>query len=589
MLWSYSPAPPSTIRTLSRRLKVSPLLAELLWKAGIRDADAGTRFLHPRLADLRNPFLIPHLETAVERLQQAIAGGQSVVVFGDYDVDGVTSTALLVSILRHFGVFPYFVVPLRLVEGYGLSRGAIDRALERGRPDLFVALDCGTNSAEEVAYLQEQGVDVIVVDHHRSKVPLPPAAILVNPHVDAGQDPQAIHLCAVGLVFKLVHGLLKKMRQKDDQRAFDVSLRDYLDLVAMGTVADLVPLVGENRTFARHGLRILQKTRRTGLCSLMEISGMNRGERVNPIDISFRLGPRINASGRLGDAAVSVELLLNPDPGFCRQTAAQLDSFNRERQEIEREITEQAVRQFEMQWSDAAGVVLYSEDWHPGVVGIVASRVSRQFQRPAIVLGREGDLAKGSGRSVDGVNLVDVLGSCAPLLESWGGHPMAVGVSLPVENVAALQSRFGRLIRDSIGDDQGEAVLPIALWLRLEAVQEALLEDLDILHPFGQEHPEPVFATRGAVLPAEPEVFRDQHFRFSLVDARGRRLPGVAWNQAARLPPAGQPIDLAFRLVWNTFKRRRNLQLELVDWRPTLDQPSAGGGTSESRFPLPSS
>ncbi|MBL9200073.1 MAG: single-stranded-DNA-specific exonuclease RecJ [Opitutaceae bacterium] len=569
MRWIHTPIPAAEAEAISRHAGVSPVLAELIVRAGVRDPLHAAGFLQPALAAIQDPFLVRNLSAAADRLRAAIAGREEVVVLGDYDVDGVSSTALLVSVLRRFGLAPRFVVPRRSADGYGLSRSAIDRALEGGRPQLFVALDCGTNSIGEADYLRGLGVDVIIIDHHRSREPVAAGTLLVNPHVcdSATPDEAWRHLCTVGLVFKLCHGLLKQLRADNHPVAFSLKLRDHLDLVALGTVADLVPLTGENRILARHGLRILQETQRPGLRALMDVAGVRPEQGVTPGDISFRLGPRINASGRLADAALSVELLLSEDRAFCGETARQLDVFNRERQDIERTITDEAERAIEAQFLTDAGVVLFAENWHPGVVGIVAGRVTRKYHRPCVVLGNEGDLAKGSGRSVDGINLVEVLGTCCEHLTSWGGHPMAVGVSLPKVHLDSFRARFAEAVRAHVGGDIAAARLEIAAWLAPEQITERLMDELEALHPFGQGNPEPVFGVRGVVLRHQPEVFKDQHFRFHFDDARGRRLHGVAWKQAANLPPRHVPIDLAVELKWNHFNGRKLLQLGLVDWR----------------------
>ena len=491
-------------------------------------------------------------------------------MLGDYDVDGVSSTALLVMILRRFGLSPRFVVPRRSADGYGLSRSAIDRALEAGKPHLFVALDCGTNSHEEAAYLVGQGIDVLVIDHHRSRERVLTEGILINPHVEADEtngDAAWRHLCTVGLVFKLCHGLLKQLRTENNPVAFRIKLRDHLDLVALGTVADLVPLLGENRILARHGLRILQETQRPGLRALMSVASVRPSQGLTPTDISFRLGPRINASGRLADAALSVELLISDDEGFCVETAEQLDTFNRERQDIERGITEEAERLIETEYAAMPGIVLFHENWHPGVVGIVAGRVTRKYNRPCVVLGNEGDVAKGSGRSVDGINLVDVLGTCCENLTSWGGHPMAVGISLPKVHLAAFRARFAEAVRQHAGGDISEARLDLAAWLLPEQINDRLMDELDSLHPFGQGHPEPVFGVRGVILRSPPEVIKEMHFRFHFDDGRGRRMHGVAWKMAHRQPPLGVRLDFAVELKWNHFNNRKLLQLGLIDWR----------------------
>jgi single-stranded-DNA-specific exonuclease len=461
-------------------------------------------------------------------------------------------------------------VPRRAEDGYGLSRSAIDRALEQGLPQLFIALDCGTNSHEEVAYLRGRGIDVIVVDHHRSKERVLQEGILINPHVHeetGGADAAWRYLCTAGLVFKLMHGLLKLMREANHPIAFGLKLRDHLDLVALGTVADLVPLTGENRILARHGLRILADTRRPGLRALMEVSGLKSGQDIMPVDVSYRLGPRINASGRLADAALSVELLVSTDSRFCYETSRQLDSFNRERQEIERQMTDEAEEMVESHFMGEPGIVLFHENWHPGVVGIVAGRVTRKYNRPCIVLGNEGDFAKGSGRSIDGINLVDVLSGCSGHLHSWGGHPMAVGISLAKGRLVEFRSLFSNAVRVHLGGDISERRLTISAWLPIASVREKLMGELDALRPFGQGNPEPIFGLHGVCLRTPPEVFKEQHLRFWIPDGDGHRLHGVAWKMASRPPPCGPALDLAVGLHWNHFGGRRFLQIELVDWR----------------------
>lgn len=569
MRWNYKPVHAESVAALARSLSTTEVVAELLVRAGVLEPGA-TRFLQPTLAGLSDPFALTNLEFAVDRLIKAIAGKERVMILGDYDVDGVCSTTLLVCLLRRLGLNPNYIVPRRADEGYGLTKPSIERALEKGRPDLFVALDCGTNSSAEVAFLREQGVDVIIVDHHRSTEPPAADAILINPHVypTPGDDPWR-YLCTVGLVFKLIHGLLKKLRAANHPVALSIVLREDLDLVAMGTIADLVPLHGENRIFARHGLRMLAETRRPGLQALMRVSSIKPEQGVMPTDISFRLGPRINASGRLADAALSVDLLLSNDPDFCDQAARRLDDLNRERQDIERQITERAEKYVETHFHAASGLVLFDEDWHPGVVGIVAGRISRKYNRPTIVLGNEGTLAKGSGRGISGFNLVEILGACAASLDSWGGHPMAVGVALSKEKLDAFRLQFDEVIRQKLGSADLAVGLELSGWLEAEQISERLMTELDQLHPFGMGNPEPIFGVRGIQIRHRPEVFKEQHFRFTGEDAMGRRISGVAWKMAERLPPTGVPLEMAVQLNWNHYGGRRTLQMELLDWRPS--------------------
>jgi single-stranded-DNA-specific exonuclease len=579
MRWNYTPVHAASVANLVHSLGTTPVVAELLLRSGLGETATAEHFLRPALATLGDPFLLANLSAAVDRLLRALQQKERVVVLGDYDVDGVCSTAILVSLLRRLGLNPRYVVPRRAEEGYGLSRTSIDRALEAGQPDLFIALDCGTNSTEEVAYLRQRGVDVIIVDHHRSTEVPAAAALLINPHVHPAEGDGAWRfLCTVGLVFKLAHGLLKRLRADNNAVALAIVLKDYLDLVAMGTIADLVSLTGENRVFARHGLSVMSETRRPGLLALMAVAGLKRDQSLVPSDISFRLGPRINASGRLADASLSVDLLLSEDPQFCDKAARQLDELNRERQDIERIITERAERYVEENFKEASGLVLFDEEWHPGVVGIVAGRVSRKYHRPTIVLGNEGDLAKGSGRGINGSNLVEILAACAGCLESWGGHPMAVGVSLKKTRLEEFRAQFDDVIRRGRDGSATEPGVELSGWLDATQLTEHLMAELEQLHPFGMGNPEPVFGVYGVRLRHRPDVFKEQHFRFAAEDGRGRRISGVAWKLADRLPPVGPPLELAIQLNWNHYNGRRTLQMELLDWR--LAQSVAPGQNS---------
>lgn len=577
MRWNHTPAHADGVAALARSLGTSPIVAELLVRNGLAEPAIASRFLAPTLASLGDPFQVANLERAVVRLRRALERQERVVVLGDYDVDGVCSTAILVSLLRRLGLNPAYVVPRRAEEGYGLTRSSIDRALEAGRPDLFIALDCGTNSGDEVAFLAAQGIDVLVVDHHRSTAPAVSDAILINPHVHPTPEDHAWrYLCTVGLVFKLAHGLLKRLRDDGHAVALGIVLKDYLDLVALGTIADLVTLTGENRIFARHGLRVLAETRRPGLLALMSVSGLKTDQGgIMPGDVSFRLGPRINASGRLADAVLSVDLLLSDDRAFCEATARELDQLNRERQEIERQITERAERYVEEHFGLARGLVLFDEAWHPGVVGIVAGRISRKYNRPTIVLGHEAGFAKGSGRGIAGLNLVEILGACADCLDSWGGHPMAVGVGLRTEKLEDFRRRFDEAIRRAREDHDAEEGLELSGWLDGTELTEELMTELEQLRPFGMGNPEPVFGVRGVRLRNRPEVFKEQHFRFAAENGDGRKISGVAWKLASRLPPTGVPLELAIQLNWNHYNGRRVLQMELLDWRTAPRQDSA--------------
>ncbi len=567
MEWRNASVSERKVSHFANTLGIPKLIAQLLARLDLEEAEEAKAFLYPKLKHLDDPFKMSQLEDAVKRVRQAMASNERIVIIGDYDVDGVTSTALLVHSLNTFGIFPDYTVPRRLDEGYGLSLSVVDRALNGKEAGLVIAVDCGTNSVEEIKHIKSTGADVIIIDHHRSTSEEPISAILVNPHVNDGDHEPWKDLCSVGLVFKLVHGIVKSLREDGDPTAYKIQLKDYLDLVAMGTVADLVPLLGENRILAHRGLKMLETTRREGLHALFQISGMESGYPVSTTDISFKLGPRINASGRLADAEMTVRMLLSRNLSQCMEMAKQLDSMNRERQGIEREIVAEADEYIEKYLKGASGYVLHNSSWHSGVVGIVAGRISRKHNVPTIVLGEDNGFAKGSGRSVPGVNLVEVLGECSELLESWGGHPMATGVSLEEANVKEFQRAFDVAVKHALEGDRYEPSIEIAAFISPDEICQNFMDTVEMMLPFGQGNPEPVFGMRGIHLAQCPELFGTDHFRFCIRGKNGNFLSGVAWKKADNVPPSDRAIDLAVKLNWNIFNGRKALQLELLDWK----------------------
>lgn len=571
MLWLDPPSlHASEVRRLVKATQLSPLFAQILgcrlqpFESQLEE----TEFLNPSLGLMTDPFKVCHLEAAAQRIVDALENKETICIVGDYDVDGISSTSLLVSILRNLGGDPLFAVPRRQEEGYGLSPEIIERLFsEAGNtPDLFIALDCGTNSIDEVLKLKSLGVDVIIVDHHQGTAEKTADALLVNPHIFDSEDAPWRNACTVGLVFKLCHGILKLKREKGDDVAFRIKLKEYLDLVALGTVADLVPLLYENRIWVKLGLELLRKTKRPGLLCLMEIAGIDTNRTLETSDISFKLGPRINACGRLDDAKTPIMLMLSDDYQYCREIAAELNSLNRQRQTIEKRMAESAELMVKENGGPADGIVVFDESWHSGVVGIVASRMMRAFNRPSIVLGKEGDLAKGSGRSIPGIDLVEVLAACDHLLESWGGHPMAVGVSVPIENIPEFERVFAESISQLCQGELPEEPLQIDGWLPQYCDFTKLLKEQEILSPFGMANPEPVFGVKEFHLDAPPQTFGQGHIRFFL-NGYGRGINVIGWNREKNPPPCGRPLDLAIKLSWNYWNGRQIPQAELVDWR----------------------
>ncbi|MEM1060640.1 MAG: single-stranded-DNA-specific exonuclease RecJ, partial [Verrucomicrobiota bacterium] len=435
-------------RELARALQLSPVIGDLLWQRGLQSPGAAQLFIEPKLSSLVNPFTLTDLEAAAARLADAVDRGRRMVIYGDYDVDGITSSALLWRVVRALGGEIATFLPHRMDEGYGLSQEGLERCLEQHRPELLIAVDCGTTAVEQIAWLRERGVEVMVVDHHELPPELPAAHELVNPH----RDGHLLYLASVGLVFKLLHGLLK--HRPDYKKRVD--LRDYMDLVAVGTVADIVPLVDDNRIFVRRGLRQLMQTENAGLAALMQVAGV-RGV-PTPADIGFRLGPRLNASGRLGDATRSLELLTTGDPRRANELARELDFTNRERQRHERVTHEEASQiageQFDRERDHT--LVVARRGWHVGVIGIVASRLLRHHYRPTLVIGidEETGMGKGSGRSIEGYSLIDGLRACADLFDSFGGHEMAAGLTIPEENIPEFRRRLEAHARETLSTGQ---------------------------------------------------------------------------------------------------------------------------------------
>ncbi|MBQ6705511.1 MAG: single-stranded-DNA-specific exonuclease RecJ [Opitutales bacterium] len=582
MKWIHTESDVRLTHELQDALALLPPIASVLVKMGYTGVECAEKFLSPKLAHVTDPFLIPNLEPAAERIMRAIDAQETVSIVGDYDVDGVTAVTLLVSFLRRFGLRPHYFVPRRKDEGYGLSTAIVDRVLTRERPTLFFALDCGTNANEQVERLRSRGIDVVIVDHHRSKTAEAPDAIMVNPNSAFSAAPDFSPMCTAGLMFKVLHGVLKIMRSRRDPRSFDIILREYLDLVALGTITDISPLVGENRTMVWFGLRQMKNTKRKGLRALISASNIADTADILPVDISHRIGPRINASGRLADAALPVEMFLCENEKRCAELARELSDMNRDRQEIERGIYDEAMAQIEAD-VPRRNALLACGEWHPGVVGIVAGKLSRHFNRPCVVLGIEGNLAKGSGRGVPGLNLIDVLRPYGDELDSWGGHPMAVGISVDVSKVAEFREYLDRAVGEALAkagaDSANERTLDIAAWLSPADITAELFDQIEQLSPFGEGNPEPVFGIRNIVMPSGAIVFGGDNFRFQILLPNFSRLGVVAWHKAEGVPAAGTRVDLAVRLSWNNYNGRKYQQAELVAWRPAAPEADAFAGT----------
>ncbi len=540
------------VGAIAQEFGIRPLVAELLVHRGFAESEEIARFLHPRLQDLSDPFLLPNMEAAVERILQAVDRNEAVVLYGDYDVDGVTSLTLLHAFLRAYGLDAQPFLPHRMDDGYGLNDHGLERCLSEYTPSLIIAVDCGTSSISQVEMLKQRGIDVVIIDHHESNTgQLPPAVAVVNPKL--GDDYH--YFCTAGLIFKLGHALLK--RRRTDR----LDLKEWLDVVAMGTVADLVPLVDENRILVRKGLQQLAQSRHAGVSALKEVAGVNATPEA--YDIGFKLGPRLNAAGRLDTAQVSLDLLMSTDASKARRLAEDLDSQNRSRQNLEQRIRDEAVEMLHrLDGNLGKGIVLGSEDWHAGVVGIVASRVVREFHRPSFVIAfDEAGMGKGSGRSIPGVSLVQALNACRDLLEAGGGHDMAAGLTLRRENLDAFRERFAAYLDANTPPELFTPRLDIDLVATLDEINLNLLDSYELVHPMGMGNPAPLFMSRAVRLAEEPRVLKEKHLKLTL-QQNGARID-VMWFNAAHLDLPPGPWDIAYRISRNVYKGRSSVSVML--------------------------
>jgi len=556
----------------SRELQVSTLLAQCLLNRGFSSADHTARFLEPRLANLADPILLPDMDRAVALLLTAREERQPLVIFGDYDVDGVTSTALLLEVFEHLGIVAEAYLPRRMDEGYGLSQEAVENCLRKFPATLVLAVDCGSTSVETIRDLAQRGVQTIVLDHHQVCDPAPDAAALVNPQRSLRAGPGAgafTELCSAGLAFKLAHALVKKSRELGIPGAADYDLRPLLDLVALGTIADIVPLIGENRILVASGLARLNRTERPGLLALKQVAGITSP--LGTYEAGFQLAPRLNAAGRLETAEDALRLLRAKSIDEALPLARTLDERNRERQTIERSIVDDVIGAIRAKFDPTKDFVIVEGQlpWHIGVVGIVASRVLQEFYRPTIIVGGDGAHWRGSGRSIAGFDLAAALRECSSLLVRHGGHAMAAGVTLATGNLEALRVRLNELARQHLKTDDLHPPLRLDAEVSLSDLTLGRLQELDRLRPTGQGNPTIQLCSRGLThqRPLQRVGANRQHVKMWVTDGTAGH-EAVWWGAGNGSLPVGQ-FDLAFAPQVNEFNGRRCVQLKVLDWRTT--------------------
>jgi single-stranded-DNA-specific exonuclease len=568
--WQFADCSPAAVSDLASQLGISDLFARCLIHRGCSSAELASRFLQPRLANLSDPFLLPQMDQAVDRLLQAHQNQERFVIFGDYDVDGVTATALLTEFFQALGWHSSHYLPHRMEEGYGLSADGVQNCLKKFPVTLLLAIDCGSKDFDVIQSLRHRGVDVLVLDHHQTSAPLPPALALVNPQL-LPEDSPASHLrtlCSAGLAFKLAHALLKRCRSLGWPEAHSHDLKQYLDLVALGTIADIVPLKGENRVFVRFGLERLCNTSRPGLKSLKRLAGAAAG--VDCQQVAFQIAPRLNAAGRLETALDSLELLLTRDENRANSLAEALDTQNRERQSIERKIVDEVLTSIRSRFDPSRDFAIVEGDpnWHVGVVGIVASRVLREFHRPVLILGSDGSESwRGSGRSIEGFDLAAHLRQCGDLLLKHGGHAMAAGVTMRPERLPDFRERINQLARSALSPESLQRTLRLDAEISLADLNFNSIKLLEQLQPVGHQNPPVQLAARNLHLSGSPRRLGadQQHLRFNVSDGRVSH-QAIWWSCGpAELPPR---FDLAFAPEFSEYNGTVAIQLRVLDLKP---------------------
>ncbi len=561
--WNYCPLTSDEQEAESRlaqRYSGVPPISELLAERGISTVEEAEKFFHPSLRDLHDPFLMPDMDRAVARLNRAMGSKEKIMVYGDYDVDGTTAVALVYKYLRNYYSSIDYYIPTRTEDGYGISRSTIDMAAESG-VSLFIILDCGIKATDEVAYARELGIDFIICDHHVADEVLPPAAAILNPKLEGSTYP-CPHLSGCGVGFKLM-------------QAFAISnglgmadLEGTLDLVAVSIAADIVPMVGENRILTYFGLKRLNSNPNMGLRAIIRTCGLS-GKEITISDVIFKIGPRINASGRMQSGKEAVDLLVSRDAADALAKAKEIDRYNQDRKELDKQITEEAnafIEEHAASLADKKAIVIYNKNWHKGIIGIVASRLTELYYKPTVVLTYAGGLATGSSRSVQGFDVYGAVDSARDLLENFGGHTYAVGLSLKEENIPEFTRRFEEYVTANIRHDQLRPTLDIDAYLTFSEITTDFLHLLRRFNPFGPGNAKPVFCTRAVKDFGTSKLVgkQNEHIKLEIVDdTSGKVMNGIAFNAAKDFPHihAGKPFDIVYTIEENKRKSLQSVQL----------------------------
>ena len=567
--WNYQPPTheqTEAAKELSKELGLSPILCKLLLERGINSATEAKRFFRPQLHELHDPFLMNDMDIAVERLNAAMGKKERIMVYGDYDVDGTTAVALVYKFLQQFYSNIDYYIPDRYNEGYGVSVKGVDYAYETG-VKLIIVLDCGIKAVDEIAYAKEKGIDFIICDHHVPDDILPPAVAILNAKREDSTYPYP-HLSGCGVGFKFMQAFAQNNGIEFNQ------LTPLLDLVAVSIASDIVPIMGENRVLTYHGLKQLNSNPSVGLKAIIDVCGLAEKD-ITVSDIVFKIGPRINASGRIQNGKEAVDLLIEKDFSIALEKSNQINQYNETRKDLDKSMTEEAnhiVDQLEG-LADRRSIVLFNENWHKGVIGIVASRLTEIYYRPAVVLTRTDDMATGSARSVSGFDVYKAIEYCRDLLENFGGHTYAAGLSMKADNVPEFTRRFEKFVSEHILPDQTSAIINIDAVLDFRDITPKFFADLKKFNPFGPDNHKPIFCTYHVYDYGTSKVVgrEQEHIKLELVDNKSNNvMNGIAFGQRsqARYIKTKRSFDICYTIEENTHKQGE-VQLQIEDIKPS--------------------
>ncbi len=545
---------------MSKELNISPILARLLINRGTKEALSARRFLKADFKDLRDPYIFQDMEKAVDKILKVINNNERILIYGDYDVDGITSVALLFSILKEFTTNLYYYIPNRFQEGYGLNEEAIDIAFKNNFK-LIITVDCGISSICEIEKANNYGIDVIVIDHHQPQKDIPSAVAIINPKCDTNYPFK--ELAGVGVSFKVAQALYLKLGKNQDD------LQNLLDYVALGSIADSVPFIDENRILIKHGIKMLNQTKKEGLKALITESGVNYGN-LGTREVNFSLAPRINAAGRLGDSKLALELLLTDSKFKAEYLSQKLNEINKCRKEIGDNVLREArkLASVQVKEEDNKVLVLASENWNQGVIGIIASRLADEFTRPVIVISKKDEIAKGSGRSIDGFHLYNVLELCQDILINFGGHKLAAGITIKSNKIPEFKSRINEISQNFIKEDDLSPELKIDARISLGNINFSLVKDINILEPFGIGNPQPVFCSyKNTISNWKLVGEKGQHLKLRIKE-ENRTLEGIGFKLSRlgnQIFSENKVVDLAFNIELNKWNGMENVQLNIKD------------------------